>query len=126
MNSLRKRNGLHSSEIGLSIQDIKETVHAVRVGDCLDVLRALPDNSVQLIVCDPPYNIKLAHWDTFNNYIAWASQWLKECERVLSDTGNLAIFGGLQYQGEAGTGDLFDILAYMRQRSEMRLVNVII
>jgi len=126
MNSLRKRNGLHSSERAISIQDVKETVHAVRVGDCLDVLRGLPDNSVQLIVCDPPYNIKIAHWDTFTNYIEWASQWLKESERVLAPTGNLAIFGGLQYQGEAGSGDLFDILAYMRQRSTMLLVNVII
>lgn len=126
MNSLRKRNGLHSSELAVSIKDVTETVHAIRVDDCLEVLRSLPDNSVQLIVCDPPYNIKLAHWDAFTNYIEWASQWLKECERVLSPSGNLAIFGGLQYQSEAGTGDLFDILSYMRQRSTMLLVNVII
>jgi site-specific DNA-methyltransferase (adenine-specific) len=92
----------------------------------LDVLRSLPDNSIQLIICDPPYNINLAHWDTFHNYIEWASQWLKESERVLAPSGNIAIFGGLQYQSEAGSGDLFDILAYMRQKSTMLLANVII
>lgn len=27
----------------------------VRVGDCIDVLQAMPDNSVDAIVCDPPY-----------------------------------------------------------------------
>lgn len=126
MNALRKRNERHSSELAVSIQDVQETVHAIRVGDCLDVLRSLPDDSVQLIVCDPPYNINLAHWDTFHNYIDWASQWLQESERVLSPSGNLVIFGGLQYQSEAGTGDLFDILAHMRQKRTMLLVNVII
>lgn len=126
MNALRKRNGRHSTERDVSNLELKETVHAMRVGDCLDVLRSLPDNSVQLIVCDPPYNINLAHWDTFHDYIGWASQWLNESERVLSPSGNLAIFGGLQYQGEAGSGDLFDILAYMRQRRTMLLANVII
>lgn len=126
MNALRKRNELHSSERTVAIRNVNETIHAVRIADCLDVLRSLPDNSVQLIICDPPYNINLAHWDTFHDYIGWASQWLNECERVLSLSGNLAIFGGLQYQGEAGTGDLFDILAYMRQRRTMLLANVII
>ncbi len=126
MNALRKRNELHSSERTVAKRNVKETIHAIRIGDCLDVLRTLPDNSVQLIICDPPYNINLAHWDTFHDYIGWASQWLNECERVLSPSGNLAIFGGLQYQGEAGTGDLFDILAYMRQRRTMLLANVII
>lgn len=126
MNALRKRNAPHSSELAVATRDVKETVHAIRIGDCLDVLRSLPDNSVQLIICDPPYNIRLAKWDQFHNYIEWASQWLLESDRVLSPTGNLAIFGGLQYQGEAGTGDLFDILAHMRKNSSMLLANLIV
>jgi site-specific DNA-methyltransferase (adenine-specific) len=126
MNALRKRNEQHSSEQAAFIGELKETIHVVRTDDCLDLLRMLPDNSVQLIVCDPPYNINLAHWDNFHNYIEWASKWLDESYRVLAPTGNLAIFGGLQYQGEAGSGDLFDILGYMRKNSRMLLTNVII
>lgn len=126
MNALRKRKEQHSTERTVPNLDVKETLHAIRIGDSLDVLRSIPDNSIQLIICDPPYNINLAHWDTFHDYIGWASQWLQESERVLSPSGNLAIFGGLQYQGEAGTGDLFDILAHMRQRRTMLLANVII
>jgi site-specific DNA-methyltransferase (adenine-specific) len=52
--------------------------------------------------------------------------WLKEAERVLSPTGNIAIFGGLQYQGEAGSGDLLTIISHMREHSEMRLANLIV
>ena len=126
MNALRKRNGVHSSENGLAQAKITKTHHAVLKTDCLDLLRSLPDNSVQLIVCDPPYNINLASWDTFHNYIEWAAEWLKESERVLAPGGNIAICGGLQYQGEAGTGDLLEILMYMRRHSKMRLANLII
>ena len=117
---------MHSSEKACSALPITETVHAVCVCDCLDLLRRLPSGSVQLIICDPPYNINLAHWDNFSNYIAWASQWLKESERVLSETGSIAIFGGLQYQGEAGSGDLLEIIHYLRERSNMLLVNLIV
>jgi site-specific DNA-methyltransferase (adenine-specific) len=126
MNALRKRNRQHSSERTALTVDLKETIHAIRTCDCLDLLRMLPDNSVQLIVCDPPYNINLAHWDNFPNYIEWASRWLDESYRVLAPSGNLAIFGGLQYQSEAGSGDLFDLLAYMRKNSSMLLANVVI
>lgn len=126
MNALRKRNGLHASEKSVPDRRITETVHAVRVCDCLDALRSLPSDSVQLIVCDPPYNINLAEWDNFRDYVEWAGEWLKESERVLSPTGSLAIFGGLQFQGEAGSGDLLDILSHMRRKSGMRLANLII
>jgi site-specific DNA-methyltransferase (adenine-specific) len=126
MNALRKRNGLHASERAVSIEKVTETIHAVLNFDCIDLLRKIPSGSVQLIVCDPPYNINLAQWDNFHNYIEWASQWLKESERVLSDTGSIAIFGGLQFQGEAGSGDLLDIMSYVRQHSKMLLVNLII
>lgn len=126
MNALRKRNGLHSSEGGVKERKTFETHHAVLTMDCLDLLRLLPANSVQLIICDPPYNINLAAWDNFKNYVEWAAVWLKEAERVLSSTGNIAIFGGLQYQGEAGTGDLLEILMHMRRHSKMLLANLII
>jgi len=126
MNILRKKGSAHSSQKGILTQPIYKTYHSVLVTDCLDCLRRLPDESVQLIVCDPPYNIQMAHWDNHRDYIDWSARWLKESERVLSKTGNIAIFGGLQYQDEAGTGDLLSIINYMRINSRMRLANVIV
>jgi site-specific DNA-methyltransferase (adenine-specific) len=92
----------------------------------MDVLAKIPSETIQLIICDPPYNIMLADWDDHLDYIGWASRWLTEAERVLAPTGSIAIFGGLQYQGEAGSGDLLSIISHMRVHSEMLLANLII
>ena len=126
MNAIRKSGGKHSSEASLSINQAQNTRHIFDVADCLDALAKLPDDSVQLIICDPPYNIMLADWDNRVDYITWASQWLAEAERVLSPTGSIAIFGGLQYQGEAGSGDLISIISHMQKNSKMLLANLII
>ncbi|MBZ5583760.1 MAG: site-specific DNA-methyltransferase [Acidobacteriia bacterium] len=126
MNRLKKAGVDHSSRNGISTAPPPETVHAVLVRDCVDLLRMLPDESVQLIICDPPYNIQVAGWDDVRDYRGWAAIWLREAERVLADTGNIAIFGGLQYQAEAGSGDLLAILAHMRESSRMRLANLVV
>ncbi len=126
MNAMNRDGAEHSSLRNLHVEMPSYTSHVTETADCCDLLSRLPDNSVQLIVCDPPYNILLADWDRYDDYIAWASAWLKETERVLSPTGSIAIFGGLQYQGEAGSGDLLSIIQHMREASDMLLVNLII
>ena len=126
MNSLQKRGASHASLAEIDITLPKKTQHCFVRSDCLDLLRRLPDSSVQLIVCDPPYNINLAEWDNHDDYLSWASQWIKESERVLDSTGNMVLFGGLQYQGEAGSGDLLTLISSMRTQSKMRLVNLIV
>lgn len=126
MNALRKTGQKHSSEALLLTPTSISTKHIFDVADCLDVLEKIPSNTIQLIICDPPYNIMLADWDDHKDYIGWASRWLAEAERVLAPTGNIAIFGGLQYQGEAGSGDLISIISHMRAHSKMLLANLII
>ena len=126
MNAMNRAGVSHSSVQDLDIGMPSVTHHVAETGDCCDLLARLPDDSVQLIVCDPPYNILLADWDKHDRYIEWASRWLKESERVLKDSGSIAIFGGLQYQGEAGSGDLLSIIHHMRDASDMLLVNLIV
>jgi len=126
MNLLRKNGVAHSSTRSVSTSTNGPTSHVIAVADCLDTLRKLPTGSIQLVVCDPPYNINVAAWDDMNQYVDWASKWIREVERVLAPTGNFVIFGGLQYQGEAGSGDLLSLISWMRQHSPMLLVNLII
>ena len=126
MNALAKSGKTHSSTKDIETAQVDRTFHAVFAADCLDVLRMLPDKSVQLIVCDPPYNILMAHWDEYVDYIGWATHWLLEARRVLADSGNFVIFGGLQYQGEAGGGDLLSIISEVRRQKLFNLVNLII
>jgi len=126
MNRLRKSGLAHSSARAAVAPGAGPTSHIVAVGDCLDVLRRIPDQSIQLVICDPPYNINVAAWDDHAHYVDWAGRWIGEVERVLKPTGNFALFGGLQYQGEAGSGDLLSLMSWMRAHSKMGLTNLII
>ena len=126
MNSLRKRGLKHSSANVAIAQSTAPTSHIIAVMDCVTLLRGLPSASVQLVICDPPYNIHIASWDDRTQYVDWAGQWLPEVERVLAPSGNLVIFGGLQYRDEAGSGDLVSLIGWMRAHATMRLANLII
>lgn len=81
-------------------------------GDCIEVLQNLPDNSIDVIFADPPYNLQLSHpllrpnlspvdgvdddWDQFqdlSNYDTFTQNWLTECRRILKTTGTLWVIG---------------------------------
>jgi site-specific DNA-methyltransferase (adenine-specific) len=63
-------------------------------GNNLDVLPTLPDNSVDAIVCDPPYELGFMgkSWDSSG--IAYSVELWRECLRVLKPGGHLLAFGG--------------------------------
>jgi SAM-dependent methyltransferase len=65
-------------------------------GDCLEVLRTLPDNSVDAVVTDPPYGLSFMgkRWDyDVPSVDVWA-----ECLRVLKPGGHLLAFAGTRTQ----------------------------
>ncbi|EPH6761326.1 DNA-methyltransferase [Cronobacter dublinensis] len=66
--------------------------YQIHVGLCEDVLKRLPDNSVDSIVTDPPYGLSfMGHkWDYS---VPTVEQWL-ECLRVLKPGGHMLAFGG--------------------------------
>jgi transcriptional regulator with XRE-family HTH domain len=66
----------------------------VFAGDCREVLKALPDNSVDSIVTDPPYELGFMgkKWD--NSGIAYDVTVWAQCLRVLKPGGHLLAFGG--------------------------------
>lgn len=65
-------------------------------GNCLDLLRELPDNHVDSIVTDPPYGLSFMgkHWD----YDVPAVEIWAECLRVLKPGGHLLSFAGTRTQ----------------------------
>ena len=65
-------------------------------GDSIEWLKSLDTESVDLIFADPPYNIKKAEWDRFENqeqYIEWSMQWIRESHRILKKTGTMYLCG---------------------------------
>ena len=123
MNRLTKLDKQHKSHRDFEIPD--QTRHLVAATDCLELLKSLPDQSVQLILIDPPYNIDMAEWDTYQNYVEWASDWIRESERVLKESGSFVIFGGIQYENPR-SGDLLELMHHIRHHSSMKLVNLIV
>ncbi|NVK20248.1 MAG: site-specific DNA-methyltransferase [Methylocystaceae bacterium] len=81
-------------------------------GDCIEMMNALPEKSVDLIFADPPYNLQLGgdlhrpnntkvdacddHWDQFDSFKAYdefSKAWLKAARRVLKDDGTIWVIG---------------------------------
>lgn len=84
----------------------------VLVGDCRRILADLPEDSVDLIFADPPYNLQLEEelwrpnltkvdavdddwdqFDSFTQYDTFTLEWLTACRRVLKPTGTLWVIG---------------------------------
>lgn len=57
-------------------------------GDCLEVMKTLPDNSIDLILCDLPYGITSISWDSIIPYDELWTQY----KRLLKPTGNIVLF----------------------------------
>ena len=74
-----------------------EESHIIICGDCIVELKKIPDESTDLIVTDPPFNIgkdygKYKDRLQKEDYIEWCKKWLLECIRVLKDGGALYLF----------------------------------
>ena len=68
--------------------------HQILLGDCRDLLKELPDNSIDSIVTDPPYELGFMgkSWDASG--VAYDVTVWQECLRVLKPGGHLLSFGG--------------------------------
>ena len=66
--------------------------------DCLDVLSTLPDESVNVVFADPPFNLSKEYDKGINDdlgmteYISWSYKWLEECVRILKPGGSIFIY----------------------------------
>jgi len=81
-------------------------------GDCVEVMRGLPSESVDCVVTDPPYGMAYrsnmrASWARFdaienddNFDFEWQLAWMKECYRVLKDGSHFYAFCSDHHLGE--------------------------
>lgn len=87
-------------------------LNSIYQGDCVEVMRKLPQGSIDMIFADPPYNMQLRgdlhrpdnskvdavddHWDQFSSYAEYdqfTREWLTEAKNLLSDDGSIWVIG---------------------------------
>jgi len=71
-------------------------INKVILGDALAVMKKMPDNSIDLVFADPPYNIGIKYDNYKDNlaqkeYLEWTDNWLTEAIRILKPTGSLYV-----------------------------------
>lgn len=72
--------------------------NTVYFGDSFELLKQIPDNSIPLVLVDPPYKIgydSKNKWDS-GEFIDFTTKWVKECFRVLTPTGTMWSFMGYE------------------------------
>jgi len=114
-------------------------------GNCLDILKNIPDKSIDCCITDPPYNISgydnkkeigwlksnktwkeeksfnkiNEKWDKFSDseYEMFTINWLSEIKRIIKPNGNIAIFGSYH--------NIFKI-GYILESLDLKLINSIV
>ncbi len=75
---------------------IENYINTVINGDCVEVMKELPEGSIDLIVTSPPYGVNIAY-DVHNDdmeiseYLEFTRKWLTEAYKVLKDDGRIAL-----------------------------------
>lgn len=98
--------------------DLNEYLDRIIKEDCISGMKKLPENSIDLIIADPPYNLSkgndlqwdnsvklsgmggnwskvMENWDnlSLDDYFKFSFAWLSEAKRVLKPTGSIWVFG---------------------------------
>lgn len=87
-------------------------LNQILAGDCIELMNSLPENSIDLIFADPPYNLQLRgdlhrpdnskvdavddEWDQFSSFAAYdqfTRDWLKAARRILKPDGAIWVIG---------------------------------
>ena len=117
-------------------------INTVQLGDCIEGMRRLPSNSIDVVIADPPYNASkgnvwtwdnsvkgtgfggawstiMAEWDDMplSEYVQFTTAWLAEVKRVVRPTGSLWVHGTFHNIG---------IVNFVMQFLQIEIINEIV
>ena len=61
----------------------------LKQGDCLELMKEIPNGSIDMILCDLPYGTTACRWD---EVIPFEPLW-EQYERIIKDNGAIVLFG---------------------------------
>ena len=84
-------------------------INKIHNEDCIAGMKKIQTESVDIVICDPPYNIGKdfgndSDKQQMDDYLLWCDKWIAECLRILKPHGTLYIYG------------FSEILAFIRTR----------
>src|ERR1035441_310449 len=71
----------------IDFSSIKQKMAGVIQGDCLEVMKDIPDKSIDMILCDLPYGTTACKWDTI---IPFEPLW-EQYKRIIKDNGAIVL-----------------------------------
>lgn len=78
-------------DLGGMMQDCK-----LYLGDCLEVMKKIPDRSIDMVLCDLPFGITQNKWD---KVIPFEKLW-KEYDRIVKENGAVVLFAQMPFTAE--------------------------
>lgn len=92
-------------------------------GDCLELMKNIPDKSINMILCDLPYGTSACKWDTV---ISLDKLW-EEYERIITDNGIICLFGQEPFSSKVRVSNLelyrYDWIWQKQKPSNFQLMN---
>lgn len=84
-------------------------INKIHNEDCITGMKKISSESVDIVICDPPYNIGKdfgndSDKQKMDGYLLWCDEWITECLRILKPNGTMYIYG------------FSEILAFIRTR----------
>ncbi|MBC8526838.1 MAG: site-specific DNA-methyltransferase [Candidatus Cloacimonetes bacterium] len=75
---------------------INEYINKIIQGDCLELFKNIPDNSIDMTFADPPFNLKKKYNSCkdsleFKEYLDWCEKWISEMVRVTKPSGSILV-----------------------------------
>ena len=95
--------------------DSEAPLRVVLNEDCIGGMKKINDESVDIIICDPPYNIGKDFGNSgdskmpMEEYLTWCDEWIGECVRIIKPRGTIYIYG------------FSEILSFIRVRIKIKV-----
>ena len=98
---LDKRKNIHSCELKLETD-----LGKLYKGDCLDLMKSIESNSIDVFFADPPFNLKKIYPSNINDnlkkdkYLKWCEEWIEEGIRITKNGGSFFIWNLPKWNAE--------------------------
>ncbi len=86
-------------QTNFTMRDSNDAKGILYMGDSIEIMKNLPDETFDLIIADPPYYKIRGDFDfefsTKEEYLEWSRSWLTECRRIVKNSGTLILWNGV-------------------------------